>query len=156
MKTSYIYPAALAIVFIILGGVYVTQQATTTVVLEDSVSEAVEEPTTTPPMEAATKSATKVVLPTPTPEKVPTPAPAPASNAHTLAEVSLHATKANCWSVVRGVVYDLTPWIAKHPGGAGAILSMCGKDATNAFEGQHGGQRRPEAELAGFEIGVLK
>jgi cytochrome b involved in lipid metabolism len=57
---------------------------------------------------------------------------------------------------VRSNVYDLTSWIDQHPGGAEAILSMCGRDATTDFENQHGGQRRPENELQGFEIGTYK
>ncbi|WP_368859721.1 cytochrome b5 domain-containing protein [Enterococcus faecalis] len=49
----------------------------------------------------------------------------------------------------------MTNWIYKHPGGPGKILGLCGKDGTSAFEGQHGGQARPEAELASFKIGTL-
>jgi hypothetical protein len=36
-----------------------------------------------------------------------------------------------------------------------AILSLCGKDGTVAFNAQHGGQGRPETELASFKIGTL-
>ncbi len=75
---------------------------------------------------------------------------------YTMADVALHNDGASCWSVVRGNVYDLSGWISAHPGGAGAILSMCGIDATDAFLAQHGGQRRPEQELASFLIGSLK
>lgn len=73
----------------------------------------------------------------------------------TMAEVATHNSAASCYSAVRGNVYDLTAWIGSHPGGKQAILSICGKDGTAAFEGQHGGQRRPESELKGFEIGVV-
>ncbi len=75
---------------------------------------------------------------------------------YTLAEVTTHSTPTNCWTIVRTNVYDLTSWIAKHPGGDKAILSMCGKDATTAFEGQHGGQENPEKALASFQIGIYK
>lgn len=75
---------------------------------------------------------------------------------YTLAEVSNHQTGASCWSVVNGSVYDLTSWIASHPGGEGAILGMCGTDASNAFNQQHSGQSRPERFLESFKIGVLK
>lgn len=94
------------------------------------------------------------------PLEVPAPTPVTdfgkTAKEYTLADVSTHRTKASCWTTVRGKVYDLTPWISKHPGGAAAILSLCGKDGTSGFEAQHGGQSRPENELAGFEIGVLK
>lgn len=73
----------------------------------------------------------------------------------TMEEVAKHAGRESCYAAVRGSVYDLTSWIDRHPGGAERILSLCGKDGTAAFEGQHGGQARPEKELAGFKIGVV-
>lgn len=53
----------------------------------------------------------------------------------TLEEVAKHSTPADCWMVVDGMVYDVSPYIAqqKHPGGA-AILDGCGKDATSIFK----------------------
>ena len=74
---------------------------------------------------------------------------------YTLADVAKHADANSCWSAVNGKVYDLTKWINQHPGGPRRILAMCGKDASDAFNGQHGGQARPAKELAGFEIGTL-
>jgi len=53
------------------------------------------------------------------------------------------------------MVYDLTKWIARHPGGQREILAICGRDGSSAFNGQHGGDARPEQLLAGFEIGTL-
>lgn len=84
---------------------------------------------------------------------VPTPTQTPA--AFTLAQVATHNSRSSCYTVVSGTVYDVTEWISKHPGGQFAILSMCGKDATAAFKNQHGGQTRPESELASFKIGTL-
>lgn len=75
---------------------------------------------------------------------------------YTAAEVALHTSTQNCWSIVNGKVYDLTSWISRHPGGSGAIKQMCGIDGSAGFNGQHGGQGRPEQELASFYIGVLK
>jgi cytochrome b involved in lipid metabolism len=74
----------------------------------------------------------------------------------TMADVAKHATKASCYSAVNGSVYDLTSWISAHPGGAAAIISLCGTDGTAAFMAQHGGQARPEQELASLKIGILK
>ena len=71
------------------------------------------------------------------------------------AEVAKHNTAADCWSVVSGKVYDLTGYGNSHPGGASAISALCGKDATQAFQGQHGGAQRPESTLAAFLIGPL-
>ncbi|MFA6601980.1 MAG: cytochrome b5-like heme/steroid binding domain-containing protein [Candidatus Paceibacterota bacterium] len=74
----------------------------------------------------------------------------------TLTEVVKHATAADCWTTVNGSVYDLTSWVADHPGGREAILYICGKDGSVAFNGKHGGQDKPAAALASFKIGSLK
>ncbi|HET9655170.1 MAG TPA: cytochrome b5-like heme/steroid binding domain-containing protein, partial [Kineosporiaceae bacterium] len=78
-----------------------------------------------------------------------------AQGGHTLAEVARHNTRESCWSVVEGTVYDLTPWISKHPGGPGTIAGMCGVDATGAFRGKHGAAPAPAGALTGFAIGPL-
>lgn len=70
-------------------------------------------------------------------------------------QVALHASTASCWTIVQGSVYDVTAWIRQHPGGASAIISLCGTDGSAAFNGQHGGQSRPLQELNGFMIGKL-
>ena len=61
-----------------------------------------------------------------------------------------------CWAVIRDGVYDLTSYINRHPGGPQAILSLCGKDGTTAFEGQHGADAGPERELQKLKIGTLQ
>ena len=78
-----------------------------------------------------------------------------AHNTYTMAEVATHNSAASCYTVIRGMVYDLTAWIAKHPGGENNILKLCGIDGTTSFERKHGGKDNPENTLAGFEIGVL-
>lgn len=78
------------------------------------------------------------------------------TNVYSMTEVTSHKDAKNCWTTINGNVYDVTPWIAQHPGGAQAIISLCGIDGSSAFDGQHGGQRRPEAELKSFLIGKLK
>lgn len=77
------------------------------------------------------------------------------SKTFTLVEVAKHNTDSSCYTVVNGSVYDVTSWISQHPGGKQAIIGMCGVDASSAFNGQHGGQARPESELASFKIGAL-
>jgi cytochrome b involved in lipid metabolism len=73
---------------------------------------------------------------------------------YTLADVAKHSTQKDCWTTVNGNVYDLTPFVGKHPGGE-AILKVCGIDGTKIFVDQHGGQAKQENQLAGLEIGVL-
>jgi cytochrome b involved in lipid metabolism len=72
-----------------------------------------------------------------------------------LTEVSQHSTADDCWSVVNGNVYELTQWINDHPGGSSPIESMCGVDASTAFNSQHSGQGDPAAALASFQIGTV-
>ena len=80
---------------------------------------------------------------------------APTAKTYTLADVAQHTNQSSCWTTINGKVYDVTAWISKHPGGSRAILGLCGKDGSSAFNGQHGGQGRPASELATFIIGDL-
>lgn len=57
----------------------------------------------------------------------------------TFTEVQQHSTREDCWTVIEGNVYNLTPFINSHPGGDN-ILSACGTDATAYFNGQQAGQ----------------
>lgn len=52
-------------------------------------------------------------------------------------EVSRHNKKDDLWVVIRGEVYNLTDFIAIHPGGAKVIIQHAGKDATKIFESIH-------------------
>lgn len=71
-------------------------------------------------------------------------------------EVAKHNDRNSCYSVIRGEVFDLTSAIDTHPGGSNKILSICGKDGTDAFVDKHGGSPRQENSLAKLQIGVLK
>lgn len=76
-------------------------------------------------------------------------------NTFIFADVQAHNTPSSCWSAIGGDVYDLTSWINRHPGGPQAIQSLCGTDGTDAYEGQHGGQKRPRSVLVMLKIGTL-
>jgi cytochrome b involved in lipid metabolism len=91
----------------------------------------------------------------PTPAPTPVPAPTPKVEGYTEAEVAIHNNETSCYSIINGKVYDLTPFIGKHPGGERNILKICGKDGTAAFSGQHGGEGGPEAMLQKHYVGVL-
>jgi len=80
---------------------------------------------------------------------------APSPILYSLELVAEHATAEDCWSIVGDSVYDLTDWIAAHPGGAQRIISMCGNDSTSDYENQHAGQRSPTATLDRYVIGTL-
>lgn len=84
-----------------------------------------------------------------------TPVASSTAQAYTKATVATHNTKASCWSIINSKVYDLTDYVSRHPGGTQSIASICGKDGTSAFTGQHGGSSKPEAILSGFYLAPL-
>lgn len=83
----------------------------------------------------------------------------------TLAEVQTHASEDDCWTVIDGVVYDITQYVASHPGGD-EILRACGADGSSLFnsrkteDGETVGSGTPhssraQSSLSQFEIGTL-
>jgi cytochrome b involved in lipid metabolism len=80
---------------------------------------------------------------------------AAASSQYTMAQVQAANTAQKCWTVIRGNVYDLTSFLKSHPGGETNIMKTCGIDGTSLFDAQHQGERKPEAQLAKLQIGVL-
>jgi cytochrome b involved in lipid metabolism len=73
----------------------------------------------------------------------------------TSAEVQKHSTATDCWSVIKGEVYDLTAYVKDHPGGAALIKAICGLDGSAAFAGEHAGAAKPKNILAAFALGPL-
>lgn len=73
----------------------------------------------------------------------------------TAEEVAQHSTAEDCWTIIDGNVYDVTPFVARHPGGSGAIASLCGGDGTDEFGGKHGSDSAPNAQLESLKIGTL-
>jgi cytochrome b involved in lipid metabolism len=49
-------------------------------------------------------------------------------------------------------VYDLTSFVARHPGGSARIISLCGTDGTAAFTGQHAGSSAALRALGAYQI----
>jgi hypothetical protein len=96
-------------------------------------------------------SATPPPTPAPTPTKTATAEPA----GYTMEKVRANNSASSCWSVIDGNVYDLTKWISSHPGGAGNIISLCGKNGTAEFASKHRGDSNPQARLRGFLLGPL-
>lgn len=48
-------------------------------------------------------------------------------------EVAKHHTKEDAWIILHGMVYDITEFLAYHPGGVECLLEYLGKDGTAAF-----------------------
>ena len=90
-----------------------------------------------------------------TPAASATPTPVATTAGYTMAQVAANNSAKSCWAVIEGSVYNLTAWINSHPGGMGAIISLCGTEATSSFKGKHGNQSRPAAQLSGYLLGPL-
>lgn len=82
-------------------------------------------------------------------------APAQAA-AYTQAQVAQHASIKDCWTIIGRSVYDLTPYVPRHPGGPREIARVCGKVGTAAFTGQHGGNTGIGRLLKTYRIGSLQ
>ncbi len=85
-------------------------------------------------------------------------APAPAASRDgarviSMEEVQKHDSEESSWIVVRGKVYDATPYLEKHPGGSASITMNAGGDCTEDFEAVH--SSKAWKLLEDFYIGEL-
>lgn len=88
-----------------------------------------------------------------------------ANETFTIVQVAAHNTATDCWTVIRGNVYNVTSYISAHPGGE-EILRACGTDATRLFEtrttedGEAIGNGEPHSSdahsiLEQYKIGII-
>ena len=110
-------------------------------------------PKPTSPTPSPTPTPTTDSTPTQTPSKSATPTAA--NSGYTLAQVKANNSRQSCWTIIDNYVYDLTRWINSHPGGASAILSLCGVDGSAAFNAQHENQSKPAVRLDSYKLGPL-
>lgn len=80
---------------------------------------------------------------------------ASSTEAITMDVVAQHNTAEDCWVAIDGNAYDLTAWVSQHPGGSGAISTMCGTDGTSAFTGQHAGDSQATDALNQYLLGPI-
>lgn len=75
---------------------------------------------------------------------------------YTMSDVEKHDSKEKgVWIVLNNLVYDVTPFLPLHPGGAGFLLEVAGEDATQEFEAAiHSESARMKSRQ--FLIGKLK
>lgn len=71
------------------------------------------------------------------------------------ARASSHNSRDDCWTVIDGEIYDLTEWIGRHPGGASAIIRLCGVDGTRALMKKHGDSKQKTLENYRIEDGGI-
>ena len=115
--------AVIAIVAVVVVGVLVFRNMSTSSKTQMGENTVVEQ--TSPSPETVTTGDTGESIAIPPEENM---------MSYTLEDVATHSKAEDCWLVIEGNVYDVTPYIQKqiHPGGA-AILFGCGKDATAVF-----------------------
>ncbi|KAG7384104.1 Cytochrome b5 reductase 4 [Phytophthora pseudosyringae] len=61
----------------------------------------------------------------------------PPRRAVSMEEVNRHNTEDDCWSVLDGKVYNMTPYLKFHPGGIADLLLSAGGDCTDLFNEKH-------------------
>ena len=53
---------------------------------------------------------------------------------YTVDEIKTHNTNGDCWLIIEGKVYDISKYMAKHPGGFEILVENSnGKDATQEY-----------------------
>nr|AGS55977.1 delta-5 desaturase [Pythium aphanidermatum] len=70
-------------------------------------------------------------------------------------DVAKHNTPKSAWVIIRGVVYDVTEWADRHPGGAELIHLHAGRECTDTFDSYHPFSNRAEKILGKYAIGKL-
>lgn len=72
----------------------------------------------------------------------------------TVAELASRRSEDACWVAIHGVVYDLTRFLASHPGGKSILMKVAGEEATDAFSLAHGEETL--ALVQKYVVGVLQ
>jgi fatty acid desaturase len=70
-------------------------------------------------------------------------------------EVLQHNKKNDCWLIINNSVYNLSNFIASHPGGMDILLARAGEDASSYFVTNHAKNKGVIKQLAGYKIGEL-
>ncbi len=122
----------------------------------ETIASAEEAPTTTTNVTETTAASTSAAATVTAEQPAPTiTEPTPEPRGYRLEEVAQHREKTDCWTAVDGKVYDLTPFISKHPGGVKNIMKLCGIDGTAIFKDQHGSDSRAVSRLIDLYLGPL-
>ena len=76
----------------------------------------------------------------------------------TAAELSEHTSQDDCWFVVDGKVYDVTNWLAQHPGGGAVILGASADPSSSSamFHAMHGNAERALENVEKSLVGVFE
>ena len=71
-------------------------------------------------------------------------------------DVKKHNKEDDAWTVIEGVIYDITKWIKLHPGGKSSILKIAGKEGTKLFNNSHGHMKSDGKTVRSEVLNMLK
>lgn len=75
-------------------------------------------------------------------------------------EVARHDSEADLWIIYRDGVYDVSPFVRRHPGGWKVLAENAGRDVTDQMTGvPHGPHRHSQVALGmlkEYQIGTLR
>ncbi|KAF5179908.1 Nitrate reductase [NADH] [Thalictrum thalictroides] len=86
-------------------------------------------------------------------KSVSTPSMNTSTKMYSMHDVKKHNSADSAWIVVRGYVYDCTPFLKSHPGGIDSILINAGSDCTEEFDAIHSDKAKNLLEK--YRIGEL-
>ena len=72
-----------------------------------------------------------------------------------MAELSKHNSEKSCWTLIDGIVYDITFYITRHPGGKHTIIRGAGMESSEMFRKHHKGVDVKTTYAARFAIGKI-
>ncbi len=75
------------------------------------------------------------------------------SDSFTLAEISKHNSRHDCYLIINNNIYDVSSYISYHPAGSRIITSRCGKEVTGIFARIH--SNRAWDLLKKYKIGTI-
>lgn len=81
-----------------------------------------------------------------------------AERAFTLAQIAPHDRATDCWMAIDGQVYDLTPYLPRHPADDEVLLAWCGREASEAYRTKTRGRphsARADGLLPPYRIGSV-
>lgn len=73
----------------------------------------------------------------------------------TMEEVQKHKSPNDCWTVYRGCVYNITPFLEFHPGGSEELLRGAGQDCTELYNKYHAWVNA-DAVMGKLRLGLLQ
>jgi len=83
------------------------------------------------------------------------PVPDASKTYYTLEEIEKHNTETDAWTVVNGIVYDVTKYLDYHRGGKSKLMMGAGRDCTSLFNKNHPWVSA-ERIIGKLQVGVLK